>query len=321
MLTKIHFLTKGYLKLDREFSVSYGGRTYDFELDDDGFLATISVVLPIALEFLPTITTTTTDGKVRDHITVPTFPNFEEIVDDLRTLEGLLTFYGLREINFRNVQQEWIPESPDEEKLIQIQSFSIGARDKVKWELEPTPIDLVVRSLIRARYARDEQVAMSFHRKGCQDMDQGRYIDAIYDFFFVLEYLYGRGQFKTKQLKENFCSSSELLTAVSETKQTIAQLIQFRNPDEQHLFANQYLRVTAEGVLNHFVDLRGLLHHHSSKHNGRWHPEEHDPFRLPAMFLQRVTFKVCFSRIREPVFGREADEAMALIQQLADFDK
>lgn len=312
MLTKIKFKTNGDLKLDKHVTFQHEKRKYDLEVDVDGYLISIAVTFRLPPNLTPTIEATP-DVGVKAHITIPTSIETDEILDNLRTAEGLLSFYGLKEIKLISPHQEWIPETPEEKESLQIPSFSLGSANSRSKDDDPLPVDLVIRNIIAAASAKNYQVALSFYRKGCLDMDERRYIDAFYDFFFVLEHLYGNGQFKSKQVKENFCSSAELMKAVVDEKQSFHLIVPFNSPAEQKKCLDHYTNNSAEDILGMIVDLRGELHHHSSKKKDAWHPEDHSQYRVPTMFCQRVAFKVCFALTKTAVFSDQADSSMSTV--------
>ena len=51
---------------------------------------------------------------------------------------------------------------------------------------------------------------MSFWREGSNDFEEGHFINAFYNFYFVLEGMYADGKFKTDPVVAEFKKSAEL---------------------------------------------------------------------------------------------------------------
>ncbi|HWR88426.1 MAG TPA: hypothetical protein VN277_08410, partial [Acidiferrobacterales bacterium] len=124
-------------------------------------------------------------------------------------------------------------------------------------------------------------------------MAQERYVDAIYDFYFVLESLFSNGHTKNRKVKGQFRQSNILQTAVGKGLASgLVQKVLARDERLKQEFAVRYLKKAHNEITDSFVELRGFLHHHSVMRPNVWHPEEHHRFKLDALVLSSVCFNV-----------------------------
>jgi hypothetical protein len=70
-------------------------------------------------------------------------------------------------------------------------------------------------------------------------------------------------------------------------------------------FERSYGKLSVEDAIGKMVDLRGYLHHRTSKRRGIWNPEEQHKYEIDALFFQTVTYNVIFA-IAEPYLDNEA---------------
>jgi hypothetical protein len=78
----------------------------------------------------------------------------------------------------------------------------------------PLPFDLLARAILASDAATDIEVPLNFFRRGLLDVYDGAYIEAIYDFFFVLETCFGGGKYKKAQVLTAFQASGRLRSCV-----------------------------------------------------------------------------------------------------------
>jgi hypothetical protein len=60
------------------------------------------------------------------------------------------------------------------------------------------------------------------------------------------------------------------------------------------VFREKFSRMTVEEYLEHVVDLRGFLHHHTQERSGIWDPEDQQKYEVDAVVLQDVVFNAIF---------------------------
>jgi hypothetical protein len=74
-------------------------------------------------------------------------------------------------------------------------------------------------------------------------------------------------------------------------------------------YEKQYGRMAVDEVIESLVDLRGFLHHHTSKRKDIWHPEDHYEFTLDAVFLYALATDIAFVHYKDHVSSEETIEA------------
>ena len=102
-----------------------------------------------------------------------------------------MSIWGLHSIDKRNFEVVWLPESSEEKENLKLSSFSTKSERMSLDEVPPLSFDLIARAVINSWDGAKESVITSFSRKSTIDMDAQEYIDAIYDFYIILETRFG----------------------------------------------------------------------------------------------------------------------------------
>ena len=317
MLCKYRFKVRGKIRLAGKFPVSSRAVTYDFELNEHGVITHIVATVAIPEDrHWPKVIENPEPG-VRLGLHIPSDPNLPFVQTVLRSVEGLLSLYGLEGIDIDTPALAWEPESEEERQRIGLFSFERSSKEIADTELEPLSFDLVARAVLAAWDARNVNVPLSFFRKGRIDSRERRYIEAYYDFFFVLETTFGDGKFKTGPLKQAFRNSDKLVRIVNAVLSDNEFLRDLSRENRlQQKYSSSFSRKTAEQILDSLIDLRGLLHHHSSKDKHRWEPEGHQEFELEAKLIERIAFGIVFDLSKPFIFNQTTvDVFLGLAQE------
>jgi len=166
-----------------------------------------------------------------------------------------------------------------------------------------------LRAILAASELRELQVPLNFFRMGRLDVHAERFIEAFHDFFFVIETLFADGKSRTQAMKNAFAVSPVLLESTRETMRGEAISIHVRrNPHVIARLNDLYVRPTPIETLASIINTRGVLHHHSRKHRGTWHPERHEVFETDTIIIQEIAYKVLWKLTREAIFSAPAVE-------------
>ena len=166
-----------------------------------------------------------------------------------------------------------------------------------------------LRAILAASELRELQVPLNFFRMGRLDVHAERFIEAFHDFFFVIETLFADGKSRTQAMKNAFAVSPVLLESTRETMRGEAISIHVRrNPHVIARLNDLYVRPTPIETLASIINTRGVLHHHSRKHRGTWHPERHEVFETDTIIIQEIAYKVLWKLTREAIFPAPAVE-------------
>lgn len=132
-------------------------------------------------------------------------------------------------------------------------------------------------------------------------MYEERYIEAIYDLYFMIEYLFAEGKFKKNDVIDRFLSSAELIAAIEAAKRSADPKIVV-NTSLMSEFTKNYQTASTRGVIEHFVALRGFLHHYNVKRRDIWHPSEQRQFKVDALTLLQICHRLASDRVISVLF-------------------
>jgi len=312
MKCKYTFPVKGYIKFPVGIRFSVGDRSYEFEVNE-GFISALSVTIANYPDTCLPIINYHKKGRIKASISIPPDPFWDEMVSDIRTLEGVLCIWGLREINVDYCTTDWIPESESEREKIHMFSFTRSRNDKMPENLPESPIDLFVRSILAVSNLKDLEAPLNFYRRARLDVFEERYIDAIYDLYFVLETLFANGKFREAEVVRNFCSSTILFDAIDHIKKDIDPQIR-GDHGLLNEFNQKYLNKKKEQIVKNIVELRGFLHHHTVKRKDIWHPARQREYKVDALVLQNLCHHILSTQAIAVLFRK--DKVMNFLEQM-----
>jgi hypothetical protein len=283
-----------------------------YELDTEGGLLThIRVTVPIPNEAdWPTLLPDPQPG-IKLHIDAK-LHHARIIEHELRVLQGLLSIYSPITIDVKEIDVKWIPETEDERKKLHLFSHSTKTNLKPVEELYALEFDLVARSVMAAHSAQQLDTELNFYRRGLIDINNDEYIEAIYDFYFVIERQFANGHFRKSEVLKAFRAHVPLKTAVAEVIANGGALLKMKRSVYAE-FQKKYGGLSVDDALERIFDIRGFLHHQSRTHSKQWHPEEVSRYEVDALFMQAVTFEVVFALITPHVWNPAVIAAYAAL--------
>ena len=236
-------------------------------------------------------------------------PRLDRIKTNLRTVQGLLALYGLEQIDLDFVDENWEPESDEERSRLDVFRLSRSRSTRTDDDREYMAFDIVARAFLASNDALPIQIALSFNRKGFCDFLKENHIEAIYNYYFMLESLYATGKTKNHRVEEAIRNSVQFQAAVSALLSQADPIEGFAPTRKvREDFAVRYSGKTPREVAEHLVRLRGFLHHHTAGRPGMWHPEEHEDYAADAMFLVLLAHNICWQLSKECMFSDLAVE-------------
>lgn len=290
MQCRYSFAVEGRIRPSVNVPIPARGWLFEFKTKQ-GLVTHIDVTVPLPLDKnWPSIQENLAEG-IKLHINIKT-PDLPWIQRELKSLQGLLGIFGLHSIDLNNPIIQWIPESEDEQQKLDLYSFSSKDEHLPDEQVPPLSFDLIARAVLASDAASEIEVALNFFRRGMLDVYSHSYIEAIYDFYFVLESEFGDGKFKKKAILNSFMESSALRSCIQRAIAEPGLMLQNKRTRDQ--FANTYAKMTVEDALAQIVELRGYLHHHTAKRRDNWHPDEQHHYEVDALFLQSVAYNAVF---------------------------
>ena len=213
---------------------------------------------------------------------------YSSIVSDIQCLEATLgLMFGLRKVHWEHPTISVIFEGEAEhhEGWEGLASVKAG-RDQPK-PVKPEPQAFAAFAALSFNY-RPIVVAQSFWRQGEADLDEGKFINAFFNYYFVLEGLYGSGKTKNYQVLEEFKKSTELRESVERhlgEKQPMQFIYQVKA-----MLDRRKKGPDADGFLSLLVWTRGDLHHFANNPNkAGGSPLTHDEYEGIAMLARYLS--------------------------------
>jgi hypothetical protein len=207
---------------------------------------------------------------------------FDSVIAEIQALESALSlFMPLRQINWRYPEYEPVFEEGEERSDLGAVRVSRGKIPPQKI-VEETFLSIVGIGL-KAQFLT---VVASFWREGENDWVAGKFINAFFNYYFVLEGLYGNRKTSNKHIEAEMLKSAGLL----------AQIEKFNDGQHpvQHLeqlatMLNVTTTPTAEGLVGLLVSTRGMLHHFQNNPNReQGSPLAHDKYEGVAYLARQL---------------------------------
>jgi hypothetical protein len=225
----------------------------------------------------------------------------EELISYFQYLEGHLGLIAnLTKIFWNEPTVEWIPENDEERNKLKVFSAHFSRAHSNL----PTELDVkVIMSIIRNKPNRDNlTILMSFYREGKVFFDRFEYINAFYDFYFILEDLFGKEAWRNWQVKKNFKSSLELQETV---KWALSKLIDSTEKHKKEITAllkENNLQYDVEGIIGLLVEMRGHLHHFSRRRDLKQKPSPlaQQNYESLAFLTMAIAMQSILNEIKRP---------------------
>jgi len=163
---------------------------------------------------------------------------------------------------------------------------------------------LVARAVIAIDKLIEFETPLNFFRRGCRDIEDRQFVDAIYDFYFVIETLFANGKSRRDAVVQEFLASQELCAAIELLIIDPGPMFTLNQPILAE-FNRVYQPLGREKLVEKIVQLRGFLHHHTSKRRGIWKPEWQQAYELDALVFQAIAFNVVFGILRRHLWTAE----------------
>lgn len=153
------FGTEGKIRLDCTLPIPSGELIFQPETTN-GIITHITVIVPnLDPNHWPTIEDNPSPGvkaRIRLRSLLPS------VQSRLRILQGLLSFYGLKKIDFENFTIEWQPESETEKQALPLLQYGKTAREIADDRVLSLSYDLFARAVLAARSAESIDIPLNF---------------------------------------------------------------------------------------------------------------------------------------------------------------
>jgi hypothetical protein len=215
---------------------------------------------------------------------------YKSVIQKLQALESTLSvFFPVRSVNWRYPTIAVIFEDGDSEdpNIRDLQSIRFGRQKLGPIKAGEKPFVQIVGLALKSQPL---VIIGSFWREGENDWVSGKFINAFFNFYFVLEGIYGHRNTKNGLVKKAFLASEELKTSIQaflagqHPMDSLTQLVKMVNVSNR--------LPTAEELVGLLVSTRGTLHHFQNNPNRRQgSPLAHDEYRGIAYLARSLAHK------------------------------
>lgn len=310
------FRLRGNLYVDQSLVYQKGNWVYRFH-GSGTFASAISVTIKdVPQEYWPEVASNPQPG-VRAHINLRD-PHGPFIIHDVLNIASLLGPFGVHDVETDSVKIGWVPQSKEEAAALPITNSERSFSSPSPNPEGPLPPDLIARCIIGARQSDENQIPLSFFRRGMEDIHNRRYIEAFYDFYFIFETLFANGKTDTKKVLKEYLSSGEFCRNAE---------ILFSDPRVEsclkHIDARKFTQVIGpkdkETLFKYLILTRGKLHHHHMKQSQKtlkWDPKNQKDYYFEAALANELAFLVCMRRVKEQLWADDIDLSRIRVQKL-----
>jgi len=131
-----------------------------------------------------------------------------------------------------------------------------------------------------------------FERDGMNEFHSLRYIQAYYNFYFVLEDLYGEGKTQNKDVEQKFKSNQVLRSIIQDVLDNVIKRNVNHLQNIQNFLREENKSFDIDGIIELIVRVRGNLHHYSGKSTKRkGTPLNQGDFESMAYLLMGISVK------------------------------
>lgn len=224
------------------------------------------------------------------------------LIADLQALEsGLACQCPVSRIRWHSARIDFIPETPEEQDQIKANYFQLVPGADQPEQISECNIEKFVAGVHIADKCRDLVGPLSFLREGNNFFNQFRNIQAFFNFYFVLEGLYGGGHYEARKIKPKFLQSKILTSALEqEIRRGFPKPFRGGNQDIETMLKRINKPATVEGLVHLVVHARGDLHHFLDPTKYMGTPLTDDQFEC----LAKLTGSVAMTALTEEVQSR-----------------
>ncbi|MBT4539739.1 hypothetical protein HOC32_05615, partial [Candidatus Woesearchaeota archaeon] len=288
------------IALEREIKINHKDKEYIFSPNEHGLLHKIKIIAVVikSEEFYSEIIQTPGE-RISGKITINRDKRlYDELIKEFQELESILAFNGnLKKIFWDTPKDEVICENEDEREKVGLFSSH--------WQKEyPDPIKQIDEEILTDIIATKEKysyltIPKAFWREGNNEFKEFRYINAFFNFYFILEGLYGNGNTKNNLVEKALKESNEFRGFVEFIIESLKKNQRHLNKINEMLkFRNKILSV--DNIISLIVSTRGDLHHFMNNPNKvQGTPFNHKEFETIAWVTLGIAVRTILQKIIE----------------------
>ncbi len=190
-------------------------RTYIFHPNENYLIDMITIVsnVPRPEEFYSEYKLTP-GQKTRAQIIIGKDEEFyDSIIREFQEIESMMSpLFGMKKVYWESAEYNVIPET--EEEILNTKVTGWNSKYSSRPDIARIDKQILERMLDDRTKCQKLIDPMSFYREGTLDLDSRRFINAFYNFYFVIEGLYGNQKTKNKAIENEFKTSKGLTKAI-----------------------------------------------------------------------------------------------------------
>lgn len=259
---------KGHMFIRSPITVERGVYRFEFLPSDTGQIEFISVSKEVPSDRIEELKdfVKPADGSNPITITIGTdLDTHQELVDQLQMVESVLTYssrFALQKINWATPDQEYIAESEEDQEILSVSAFSY---DRC-YQQSPVVVeeDSLITQLQLAPNYDELRVVKAFWREGMAYFQAFQYVQAFYQFYFVIEDFFAKGKSGKGAVISEFKKSTDFMKQCKKSLDEILKDARHSKNLRQY-FEDFNCEESAHGLSELIYLMRGALHHYSSR--------------------------------------------------------
>ena len=282
-----------------DLKTEFEGKNFILIPNEYGLLSRIQIATKIrnSENFLANMGPSTTRGPANFEINLTLDEKLnEEIIDLFQYIESSLGFSSsLKKICWENPEISLDYETEEERKNYNVLSLQNKRRyPETKHILSIQDFQSIITNKRKYEFLK---LSQAFYREGQNEYSSFRYINAYYNFYFVLEDLYGNGKTKNRDIEGELKSDPVFKSIVS----WMMKQLNGRHLKNIESFLREEGKTWDEnGIIELVVRVRGNLHHFSSSSTKRkGTPLNHREFESMAFLSLGLASRSILQKIYE----------------------
>ncbi len=290
------------MKLPPDVKANWGGKTVIFLPNEDGVFAKLKIIADVA-DPSTCRTWYEVHGEAQKswHIHMSKDNKLhEELLADIKALESGLSYQcPVSRIRWHSAKIQFIPETTEEQEQIRANDFHLVPGVDHPERISDFDLEKFVGGVHIADKCRDLVGPLSFLREGMNCFKEFRNIQAYFNFYFVLEGMYGGGQYEQRKIKPRFLQSKILTSAIElEIQRGFPQPFRGGNQNIEMMLKQMNKPATVEGLVHLLVCTRGDLHHFLNPKKPFGTPLTDDQYECLAEFTGNITMTALTQEIQ-----------------------
>lgn len=285
--------------LETETEITHNDRIYTFYPNEEGFISKIKIVVPVEHpERFYSIVTPDPKPGVKLHIDVKKDKElYDSVVYEFQELESLMALtHNVKNITWSSPRYDLICETEEERDRAEL----LGMHSPKSFVDLPKPAtEATLRNVIEYKNRYDTLVVpLSFLREGANELHAYKHINAFFNFYFVLEGLYGNGKTKNRDVENQFKNSQEITDYLPILLSDLPQ----KKPEYYNklveMLSRRHKQIGVRSIIELIVAIRGDLHHFTNNPNRpQGNPFTHSEFRAITFVVHGLAINAILQKM------------------------